>query len=162
MTKILATLACCLSVFYTTAQKSLFIRVFDIQEVRIARGKLLQATDSSVLLLTNKDTAEIPLRQIGKIKTKHSPGNNIGIGVASGALIGAVAGAASADPDDFLGYTTGEGIVGGILLGGAIGAGIGSLSLIFKHGETYLISARQENWEAFKKMADALKAQVSK
>ena len=146
--KILAFLFTILIAHNLEAQKSIFIRVYDLKGVKIARGHVLSATDTSVQLI--REPTSILVRDIGSIRTKHSSGNNILIGSAIGASTMAIIGVVSANPDEFLGYTAGEGALGGLIVGVPIGATIGALTIPFKNSKHYLINGDPEKWKAFR------------
>lgn len=126
-----------------------FVRVYDQSGKKIAKGKIYSVSETFLQLKRKRGPIEIPVRRIGSIKTKRSAGNNLLVGAAVGASTMAVIGAASADPDDFLGFTAGEGAAAGALLGGAAGTVIGGISILFKRSETYTINGDQEKWNAF-------------
>ena len=129
-----------------------FVRVFDMQGKKIGKGKVLAITEDTLHLNRKREAVDIPVERIGSIKTKHSAGNNIAIGAAVGASTMAVIGAASADPDAWiLGYTAGEGAAGGAILGGAAGAALGGITILFKRSRKYEINGDKEKLEAFKK-----------
>src|SRR4051794_31973998 len=89
------------------AQKSIFVRVYDFAGEKINTGHLLAVTDTSLQL--KGEPVDIPVRNIGFIKTKRSAGNNVLVGSVIGAFTGAVVGAVTGDPDPgFMKYTPGE------------------------------------------------------
>ena len=108
-------------------------------------------TDSSLQLKVKSTPIDIPVQKIGSIKTKRSAGHNILIGSIAGASSMAIFGAATADPDEFLGYTAGEGAAAGILIGAPPGAVIGGITALFKNSRTYLIDGDIMKWKAFQK-----------
>src|SRR6187431_1384639 len=81
------------------AQKSIFVRVYNLTGQKIYRGNILMVTDTSLQLKGKSEPVNIPVRTIGSILTKHSHGNNILIGSIIGASSAAILGAATADPD---------------------------------------------------------------
>ena len=100
-----------------SAQKSTFVRVYNLTGQKIYKGDVLIVTDSSLQLKVKSTPMNIPVRDIGSIKTKRSAGNNIVIGAIAGASSMAIVGVVTADPEEFLGYTAGEGAAAGLLLG---------------------------------------------
>ncbi|HYK44212.1 MAG TPA: hypothetical protein VEV83_03530 [Parafilimonas sp.] len=146
--KILAFLFTILIAHNLEAQKSIFIRVYDLKGHTIARGHVLSATDTSVQLI--REPTNILVRDIGSIRTKHSVGHNLLIGSAIGSSTMAIIGVASANPDEFLGYTAGEGALGGFIVGVPIGAAIGALTIAFKNSKHYVINGDLQKWKAFK------------
>lgn len=131
------------------AQEPVFVRVYNLTGQKIYRGNVLMVTDTSLQLKGKPETIIIPVRKIGSIKTKRSPGNNILIGSLAGAAAGAAMGIATADPDELFGYTSGEGAGAGILLGAPVGAAVGGLTALFKNSNTYLIEGDVTKWKAF-------------
>lgn len=142
-----------MNVFAQTGSEisNVFIRVYDQDGRKIAKGKIQSISASSIQFISKNDLHEIPLNRIGSIRTKHSAGNNIGIGAVVGAATMGSIGASTADPDDFLGYSAGEGAAGGALLGGIGGAAIGGITILFKRSRTYSINGDEEKLKAFKK-----------
>lgn len=135
-----------------TKTHNVFVRVYNLQGNTISKGPIAFINDSVIGLKNNSTRPNINMKDIGFIKTKRSAGNNVLIGVAAGALIGGVLGASSADPNDWFGYTSGEGAVlfGGL---GALGGGaIGGLTSLGKNSETYIIIGSEVNWKSFQKI----------
>lgn len=130
-------------------KNKVFIRGYNEEGKKFAKGIFLATTDTTLLMERKGKSIPIPVRDIGKIKTKHSAGHNVLAGAAFVAAPAAILGAISADPDDFLGYTAGEGLMGGALIGGGIGAAIGGLTVLFKNSNTYEINGNLHKWKAF-------------
>ncbi|MEN3325079.1 hypothetical protein VP395_15180 [Mariniflexile soesokkakense] len=130
---------------------SIFVRVYNLEGKKISKGSIVFINDSILGLKNSIEKKKISLKEIGFIKTKRSAGSNVLIGVLAGTTIGAIAGASSADPDDwFLPYTAGEGAVifGGI---GALGGGIiGGFTALPKKVETYIINGDKDKWLLFR------------
>lgn len=126
-----------------------FVRVYDLQGKKIGKGKILSISDTSLQLNRKVASAEIPVNSIGSIKTKRSAGHNVLVGTAIGASTMAILGAATADPDSFLGWSAGEGAAGGAFLGGTAGAVIGGITILFKNSKSYEINGDLEKWKAF-------------
>src|ERR1044071_4020910 len=95
--------------YNTSAQKAIFVRVYNLAGKKIARGTVFAITDTSLQIKGEKSLPAIPVSNIGSIRTKHSAGNNILIGSLLGTSTMAIIGTATANPDEFLGYTAGEG-----------------------------------------------------
>lgn len=73
------------------AQKSEFVRVFNTKGQIINKGHISNITDTSVVIQTKQNKAlDIPLSQIGSIRTKRA-GHNTLLGVVSVASIGVFA-----------------------------------------------------------------------
>jgi hypothetical protein len=131
------------------AQKSNFVRVYDLKGHKTNKGEILTTTDTSLILQSGAKTVTIPLARIGTIKTKRSAGNNILVGSIIGTVVWATLGVASSDPDQFLGFSAGEGAALGAIVGAPMGAAIGGITILFKHSKTYSINADATKWKAF-------------
>jgi hypothetical protein len=134
-----------------SAQKSTFVRVYNLTGQKIYKGDVLMVTDSSLQLKVKSTPINIPVRDIGSIKTKRSAGHNILIGSIAGASSMAIVGVVTADPEEFLGYTAGEGFAAGLLLGAPPGAVIGGITALLKKSLTYLIDGDIMKWKVFQK-----------
>ena len=150
ITLILSINVCAQNEFENT---DVFVRVYDLQGKKIGKGKILSISETSLQLNKKGNSLTVPLANIGSIKTKHSGGNNVLIGAATGAAVMAVLGAATADPDAWiLGYTAGEGAAAGAILGGTAGAAIGGITILFKNSKSFEINGELEKLLAFKEM----------
>lgn len=130
---------------------NIFVRVYDLQDNKIGKGKIHSFSDTSLQLYRKGEPVEIPVSNIGSIKTKRSAGNNVLYGAVTGAGTMAVLGAATADPDAWIfGYTAGEGAAAGAFLGGTAGAAIGGITILFKNPKTYEINGDQSKWKIFR------------
>ena len=130
------------------AQKTFFVRIYDLKGKKIYRGHVASVTDTS-LQLRGKDHS-IPVSTIGSIRTKHSAGNNILIGALIGTTSMTIVGVASVDPDALAPSTTGEGAAVGVVVGVPLGCLIGALTIPFKNSKNYLINGDAEKWKAFR------------
>lgn len=156
--KIPAFFLCIALTLHVCAQKLPFVRVFDLSGKKIAKGRIYDATDSSLLL--GKSSAKlntISLGQIGTIKTKHSGGNNVLVGSVIGVTTFAIVGAAVAEPDKELGFARGETALAGALIGAPAGAAIGALTILFKRSATFIVNADPEKWKEVQRTLLALK-----
>lgn len=137
------------------AQKSMFVRVYDLAGKKINKGYVLSVTDTSLLLKGNSAADTIYALAIGHIRTKHSAGNNLRIGSIVGASSMAILGVVTAEPDaEILGYSAGEGAAAGALIGAPIGAAIGGLTILFKNSKHYSIDGDLTKWKTFQKMIE--------
>jgi hypothetical protein len=59
-------------------------------------------------------------------------------------------GAVTADANDVQ-FAAGEFTVGGLLLGGAAGAAVGGITVLFKNSETFVINGDLRSWSLFQK-----------
>jgi hypothetical protein len=135
------------------AQKSIFVRIYDLRGRKIYRGDVYTVSDSSLSLIGKTAPVNIPVSMIGSIKTRHSAGNNVLIGSIIGATTGSIIGAASADPHSegfSIGpQTAGEGALGGILIGAPLGAAVGGLTAVFKNVDIFSINGDRLRWKEF-------------
>jgi hypothetical protein len=129
-----------------------FVRVYNLAGEKINKGHVIRVTDTSLQL--NGKSVDIPVRNIGFIKTKRSAGHNVLVGSLIGATTLAVFGAIAGDPDpeyyDEL-NKVGYAIVGAVF-GLAAGAAIGGLTALAKNPDTYLINGDISKWKAFQSM----------
>lgn len=131
---------------------NLFVRVYNLQGQKISKGKVLAVTDNSLQIKGKKGLMNIDVSSIGLIKTKRSAGNNLLIGSVIGASAMAILGAATAEPDSFLGYTAGEGAAGGAIIGLPLGAAVGGITILFKNSKSYSIDGDLLKWKLFQEM----------
>ena len=135
-----------------TDNNKIFVRVFNMEGKKISKGHVLFAIDTLLGLKKGNKIAKIYVSDIGYIKTKRSEGNDVLIGSVIGASSMGILGAASADPDAFLGWTAGEGAALGVILGAPAGAAIGGITALFKNSSTYIIDGDLVKWKAFSEM----------
>ncbi len=145
----LALISC--SILYAQKPKNkaaLFVRVYDLNGNKISKGRIANLTDTSMVAGPREKPVNIEVKRIGFIKTKRSTGNNILWGAAIGAGTGVILGLASGGESEWWGK--GEGAGGFGLFFGAIGAGIGAITAIFKKPKTFPIDGDVSKWKAFK------------
>jgi len=150
---ILALLSC--GLFYAQKEKTKaapFIRVYDLNGKKIAKGRIASLTDTSLVTGPREKPVNIDVSRIGSIKTKRSAGHNIFLGAVIGTATGAILGIASGGEDEWWGQ--GEGAAVGGLTMGAIGAGVGAITAIFKKSDTYDIEGDITKWKAFREVMD--------
>ena len=123
-----------------------FVRVYDLEGRKFSKGKILSFSDTLLLL---KGQQQVDPEKIGFIKTKRSSGNNVLIGAISLGLFSGIIGAVTAEPDDFLGFTPGEGFFLGAILGTPAGALLGWISSLFKESSTFIINGDLQKWRQF-------------
>ena len=122
------------------AQKSSFVRLYNLTGEKINKGHVISVTDTSLQLKDASTSVDIPVRSIGFIKTKRSAGNNVLIGAVIGATAGAILGAVTLPSDEFFDFTQGEGAAIGGVIGLGVGAVIGGLTVLAKNPNTFLIN----------------------
>lgn len=147
------------------AQTKTLVRVFDEAGNKIYKGYLIQALDSSLVLVKSKGypllktlenqldlsknmkTYEIPITKIAIIKLRRSFGHTV---LISSLVLGAsfaIFGAATADPSAWLfSYTAGEGALAGFIFGAASGALTGSIIAGTRSRPVFKINRSQERW----------------
>ena len=136
--------------FYAQKEKNKaapFIRVYDLNGTKISKGRIARITDTSLVVSRGEIPVNIELSKIGFIKTKRSVGNNILYGAAIGAGTGAILGLASGGENEWWGKGEGAGGFGLIL--GAMGAGAGAITAIFKKSKTFSVKGKYSKLKAF-------------
>lgn len=128
-----------------SAQESnVFIRTYNNQGKKIARGKVLKITDSTLILKKRGKSLIISSKDISYLKIKRSHGH--------AALIGAIPGIALMLISSVGKNDTGKGfaIIGTFAIT-TIGAAFGYLkSKLFKKSEKYLFEGDSIKWNSFK------------
>ena len=131
---------------------NVYLRIYNLEGKKISTGSLIFINNSLMELKSGSKQEKISLREIGSIKTKRAAGNNVLIGAATGAALGAVLMASSSDPNDWVfSYTPAEGGLIGGLSGAFVGGGVGGITSLFKKSETFIINASEVNWSLFQK-----------
>ncbi|TBW26774.1 hypothetical protein [Gramella sp. KN1008] len=128
--------------------KDTFVRVFDVNGKKIAKGKIVNISEQTLTLKSGMGYSETGMDRIHLIKTRHSAANNVIIGALAGGVVGGIIGAEDTK-DDWL-FNSREGALLGALAGAPIGAGVGGLTLLFRKGNVYHIQGSEEAWEYFK------------
>lgn len=140
----------CFNAYAQDTSKAPFLRVRNLDGEKIAKGRLVQVTDSTLTLRKNKDTVEVVFRDIGVIKTKRSLGNNLLTGAAIGAGTFGLIGVTTSTDRGFLSHSPSQGLGAGILIGAPLGSAAGGIFGLFKNRKTYDINGNEEHWNAFK------------
>lgn len=112
---------------------NVFVRVYDLQGNKIGKGDIVSISDTTLQLIKRHNTTDIPVSDIGFVKTKYSGGNNILIGAISGTGIGFFSG----DPTI-------------IAAGAGAGAVVGALTILFKKSESFQIDGDKTKLKALK------------
>lgn len=149
---ILLALILSFNAFAQDSSKAPFLRVFDLEGKKVAKGRLIQVTDSTLSLKNNRKTVDISFRDIGTIKTKHSIGNNFLTGAAIGAGAFGILGVTTSSNKGFLSHDPGQGLGAGILIGAPLGSAAGGVFGLFKDRKTIEINGNEEQWNAFKNL----------
>jgi hypothetical protein len=127
-----------------------FIRVYDIRGKKVGKGKIIAISETILSLKRGGNYIELPVSNIGLIKTKHAAGNNLLVGAAIGIPAGVIVGHESYKPGGFLSPGAGASAAGGGITGSIAGAVIGGITLFFKNSHTYVISGSTLKWKVFK------------
>ncbi len=134
--------------------KDIFLRVYNLEGKKIAKGKLVLITNSSMVLVRRRKRIEIQLEAIYKIRTKRSFGNNVIIGTAIGggalAVILAESGSTDSSDSSYFSFTPLDGAIAGTIIGGAFGTGIGAITGLFKNSKVYIIKRDPKIMKSFK------------
>src|SRR5690242_10607805 len=78
------------------AQK-LFVRLYDSNDKKIAKGFLIQNSDTTIIAIQNADSVDkIPVQKVAYVNTKRTVGHSILVGALIGAPVGALIGGLSA------------------------------------------------------------------
>ena len=136
----------------TNAQKNIFIRVYNSQNIKIGKGNLLLSTDSTIEMMQGSKQFSLSVKDAAVIKTRHSAGHSILIGSATGTGIGLIliAGAAATDNKSHTGLGPDAGSFGLALVGvaapvvGIIGGGVAA---VVGKRETFQINGDAEKWK---------------
>ncbi len=130
-----------------SSSKEPFIRIYNLEGQKVLKGRVVNVTNSTITVIRGNEKREMNVSEVGFIRTKHSVGHNVLIGASAASAIAAVTFAAEADPDAWIfGYTAGEGILAGFILGAPVGGGIGALTALFKKSREYEINGESTKW----------------
>jgi hypothetical protein len=155
MKKIFVALLLFVATNTATAQKKMFLRVFDLSGKKMAKGFFAGAKDSSLLLYKDNAVLEVPVTEIGNIQTKRSLGHTV-------LVVGAVGTAAwtgaflSIVGDDFFEATVEEAVLAGFIGGAATGLVVGGIAGALKKSKKFTINGTKENWLLAKPILDKL------
>ena len=138
-----------------TIETGMFVRVYNLEGKKISKGKLIEVSDTLLIIKSNGKFNNLDSKQIGYIKTKRSAGHNALMGAAIGATVTSIISVASINPDDgFIIDSTpnsfGEAMVVGVVGGGIVGSAIGAITIPLKNTNKFIINGDESNWKAFK------------
>jgi hypothetical protein len=129
---------------------NVFVRVFDYEGKKIGKGQVNFVNDSILELRKSGRLFSIPVKEINYIKTKRSDGNSMLLQTVIGFTVGAIIGAATAEPDKSLGgYSAGDGALIGGSVGALMGAGAGGITIAVKNSKLHIIDGDIQNLRAF-------------
>lgn len=141
---------------YVTAQTEyqdvrVFVRIYDLDGKKTYKGTIQSISETSIELYSKGKTISIPLKEIGKIKTKHSGGNNVAVGALIGAGSFALLGALDGDDGPgIISFSASEKATVGLVGGAILGAGAGGITTIFKKSKHYIIDGNKLKLQEFK------------
>lgn len=126
-------------------ESKIFVRVYNQYGKKIAKGKILKITDSTLVLKKGNTSIVVPSSEINYIKTKRANSHNVLIGASGGfafSLFGlSQSNGSSLDTAGFIILTP---------IFATIGAGIGYLTTLFKKSEQYNFAGDLAKWKGFK------------
>ena len=136
-------------------QKKVFVRVFDYEGNKIGKGQINFVNDSILELRKSDRLFSIPIKEINFIKTKRSDGNSMLLQTVIGFTVGAIIGAATAQPEKSLGgYSAGDGALIGGSVGAIMGAGAGGITIAVKNSQIHIIDGDIQNLKEFIKKSE--------
>ena len=126
-------------------KSKVFVRVYNNEGKKIAKGKILNITDDALILKKGGSSITVPTADIMYLKTKRTNNHNVLIGGLAGVSYGLYGSAQSSGED----YST----LSFVLLTpifAAIGSGIGYITTLFKNSQHYSIQGDPVKWQGFK------------
>lgn len=144
------TLLLCLNI---TAQElpkksKFFVRVYNNEGKKIAKGKILKITDSTLVLKKGRSSIKVPSNEISYLKTKRSNYHNALLGAAGG--LGLFLATTKIHKDCYLCADPGRLRFVNSVVGAILGYGIGYITTIFKNSKLYIIGGDAQKWQGFK------------
>jgi hypothetical protein len=131
-----------------TNSHKIFVRVYDLQNKKIGKGKILAITESSIQLIRRRKMIDtIPASNIGLIKTNRSEGHHVLVCTVTGAATLATAFVIGVENDkDWVPLA----IISGAAIGSAAGAVVGLITYNSKNSIFYEINGDLSKWNEFK------------
>src|SRR5262249_29631877 len=123
------------------------------------KGNLFRLTDSSMVLISHKDTVDIPYVRIDHIRTRHTVGHTVLWTSAVTGVAGAVSLYSLDDMFNHFSITRSDPaalLLAGFLAGAAEGAAIGTLFGFLKHSIILHIDGDREKWLHAKEILEPL------
>ena len=143
------------------AQKRVFLRLYSPAGNKFQKGYFAGTTDSSLFLYRDSSKTEIPVSDIGFIKTRRSLGHHLLVGALVVAVPSGIIGLASGEPrqttsgnislgsilHDAFTLTPGEGLEVSLVVGGTAGAAGGAIVTASNKKYTYRVYGDRSNWK---------------
>lgn len=151
-----------LSVFFISdlQAKGTFIRIFNKEGRKIARGNLISTTDTSVIIQQHKKQVEILITSVGFIKTQRTFGHAIALGATIGALAGALIGLAAGGDSGNAQFTEfdseGTGLASGVIVGATGGIVLGAAISSLQKRKMIVINGSVDEWQQKKQLLNEL------
>jgi hypothetical protein len=145
---ILMLLALCKIGIDANAQNLGFVRVFDPNGEKIAKGYFVAATDTSLRLELRGIVKDWPASEIALVKTKRAGGNNLALGAAIGTMAFTFLAVVVPDNGALFGDSGGVSVINGAVNGIVYGAAIGGLTIFAKKSQLFFIGGKGENLKA--------------
>jgi RNase P/RNase MRP subunit p29 len=125
-------------------KSKIFVRVYNNQGDKIAKGKIVEITENTLILKKGSKTISIPSSEITYLISKKSDSHNILVGLLAGTSLGAysIVKSKNAFGFAFSSITT--------MLLATLGSWVGYLSTAFKHSKIYTFSGDAAKWKGFK------------
>ncbi len=125
-------------------KSQIFVQVYNQQNIKIAKGKILKITDSTLVLKKGSNAITIKAREIDYIKTKRTKGHSVLVGAGPGTVI-LVGSIAFGEP----GWGQVIGAAGGMALA-VVGGTAGFVASLFKKSTKYSFTGDSVKWKVFK------------
>tara|TARA_R110001592_G_scaffold283472_1_gene551405 strand:+ start:141 stop:659 length:519 start_codon:yes stop_codon:yes gene_type:complete len=131
-------------------KSKIFVRVYNSEGQKIAKGKILNITDDALVLKKGSSSITVPVSDISYLKTKRSNGHNVLLGAAGGSLVGlSIASSQSGKSSGGFGGTAKGIAYAGAIVVVLVGAGVGYLTTLFKGSKQYSIDGNTVKWKGF-------------
>ncbi len=117
-------------------KSNVFVRVYNNESKKIAKGKIIQITDSTLVLKKRSKSITVPSSEIYYIKTKRTKGHSVLMGALPGVALLTFSNNAYAS-------------VGAILIT-FVGTTAGFISSLFKKSTKYSFTGDIAKWKGFK------------
>lgn len=126
------------------SKSKVFVRVYNQFGKKIAKGKILTITDSTLVLKKESNSVTIPSNEITYLITKRTNSHNVLIGAGAGLGLGIIGMTSSNDGWGSVAHFLFTPIYMGL------GSGIGYLTSLFKDPIQYTIAGDPAKWKGFK------------